>query len=182
MPDYAAEFEAAAAEARRLTDDLTDEQFNWRPGPHRWSIAECLSHLTQTATCYLPVLQTAVERGEEHDLRGAGPYRLGWFGGWFARAMEPPPKRRFRAPGAVVPNSAGPRDVACSAYCYRNAAVAQLARRASGLDLGRVRMRSPLIPLMRFSLAAGFSILAAHERRHLWQAKQVAKEPGFPQR
>jgi hypothetical protein len=53
-------------------------------------------------------------------------------------------------------------------------------RRSSGLDLGRIKFRSPLIPLLRLSLGTWFQFLLAHERRHLWQARQVRQELRFP--
>ena len=46
-------------------------------------------------------------------------------------------------------------------------------RRADGLDLRRARGRSPALPLIKWSLGALFAITLAHERRHLWQARQV---------
>jgi hypothetical protein len=30
------------------------------------------------------------------------------------------------------------------------------------------------------SLNSAFALMAAHERRHLWQARQVIAAPGFP--
>jgi len=46
-------------------------------------------------------------------------------------------------------------------------------RRADGLDLVRPRGRSPALPLIKWSLGALIAITLAHERRHLWQARQV---------
>lgn len=60
----------------------------------------------------------------------------------------------------------------------------RLARRlgdAKGLDAGRVKVRSPFIPLLRVDLVSAFRVVAAHERRHLWQARRVKEEPGFPE-
>jgi hypothetical protein len=33
---------------------------------------------------------------------------------------------------------------------------------------------------VRFSIATGLFVIAAHDRRHLWQAEQVKQAPGFP--
>ena len=46
-------------------------------------------------------------------------------------------------------------------------------RLADGLDLRRARGRSPAFPLVKWSLGSQFAITLAHERRHLWQARQV---------
>ena len=51
---------------------------------------------------------------------------------------------------------------------------------ADGLDLGGIRMSSPISRRFKMSLGQWFAFLAAHERRHLWQAWQVRKDPAFP--
>jgi hypothetical protein len=50
----------------------------------------------------------------------------------------------------------------------------------AGLDLNRIRFHNPFIGLLRFTVGAGFLIVAAHDRRHLWQAEQVRQSAGFP--
>jgi hypothetical protein len=53
-------------------------------------------------------------------------------------------------------------------------------RQANGLDLARARVRSPVGAWLRFSLGAGFALMAAHERRHIWQARRITEMPAFP--
>jgi hypothetical protein len=48
-------------------------------------------------------------------------------------------------------------------------------QRYGGIDLTGVTFPNPLIPGVRFSLATGLHVLAAHERRHLWQAWRVRR-------
>lgn len=60
------------------------------------------------------------------------------------------------------------------------AEVRDLLREAAGIDLNRTRFVNPFIPLVRFTVGTGFLVIAAHERRHLWQAERVKANPGFP--
>jgi hypothetical protein len=53
-------------------------------------------------------------------------------------------------------------------------------KQADGLDLRRVRARSPVIAWLKYSLGISFAAYLAHQRRHLWQARQVRNAPGFP--
>jgi hypothetical protein len=53
-------------------------------------------------------------------------------------------------------------------------------RQANGLDLARAKVRSPTYAWLRFSLGSGFALMLAHERRHLWQARNVVNHPLFP--
>jgi hypothetical protein len=56
----------------------------------------------------------------------------------------------------------------------------RLARRAGRVDLARVKLESPASARVKLSLGETFALLAAHERRHLWQARQVKDHPSFP--
>jgi hypothetical protein len=43
-----------------------------------------------------------------------------------------------------------------------------------------VKARSPVSKRIRFSLGAAFAAISAHQRRHLWQARQLRNDPAFP--
>ena len=96
--------------------------------------------------------------------------------------MEPPPKRRLPtvrafapAPGSAYEIDAVLRDFEAVGEEYRACLAA-----ARGLDLRRVRVRSPASRLLRFPLGGYIRGQTAHERRHLWQAGQVISDPRFP--
>lgn len=176
-----AALETTAADARALTNGLSDEQINWRRAPDAWSIAECLMHLTETSAVYAPAFERVIGRARERGRTGTGPFTMNWTGHWFAGLLEPPPKRRFKAPRAFRPrHRTRPAGAVVRDHAEANRTIQNLVRSADGLHLGRIRMASPLTPLLRFNLDAAFRIHAAHERRHLWQARQVREAEGFP--
>jgi hypothetical protein len=47
---------------------------------------------------------------------------------------------------------------------------------AGGLDLRRVKVATPISPLLKMSLGMMFAQVAAHERRHLQQAWRVREK------
>lgn len=182
LEDCRRQFEANRREAASLCAALGAEQFNWRPGRGRWSIAECLVHLNISAAVYGPQIDAAIERGQERGLFASGPFRYGFLSRWFRSSLEPPVRRRYRTLRRFVPPLGVRYDVA--EVLEQFAAVGRRwedwLRRANGLDLVRVKVRSPALPLLRFELGALLGGMAAHERRHLWQAHQVRAQPGFP--
>jgi hypothetical protein len=58
--------------------------------------------------------------------------------------------------------------------------LADRVRTADGLDLKRQRVISPVSRLLRLPLGAYFAFVIAHDRRHLWQARNVRAAPEFP--
>ncbi len=48
------------------------------------------------------------------------------------------------------------------------------------VDYNKTRIRSPVTPLMRYSLADAFVITVLHAQRHLAQARRVRESHQFP--
>jgi hypothetical protein len=175
-----AEFEAARADARDLLAGIGDPAFNWRRVPGTWSMAECIDHLNLTGRKYLRALDRAIEDGRARGLLGAGPFRYGLLEGWVVRAMDAPPMFRIKAPRAFVPAPTAPLAESLAAFLALQDDFQACLARASGLDLGKVKARSPVSRHLRFSLGKAFAGIAAHQRRHLWQARQMRADPQFP--
>lgn len=182
LDDYARQFREAREHASRLTRGLSQEQFNWRPAPGRWSVAECLVHLTVTATQICAKTRTAIARGRERGLTGSGPFRYGWLSQWFEASMEPPPRRRLPTAKVFEPTPGSDYRIedVLKDFEAAGAEYQECLRTARGLDLQRIKVPSPVSSLIRFPLGGYFRGQTAHERRHLWQAEQVLKAPGFP--
>lgn len=174
------ELQQVVADAAALTASLTDRQFAWKPAADAWSIGECLSHLNATARHCLPKLDEAIARGIRDGRYADGPFRYGWLDRFVVHAIEPPSCWHFGSPRAFLPEPDESRhDVLAAFRGFQDQLVDRL-RRADGLDLVRVRVTSPVASWRRFSLGAAFAAIAAHERRHLWQARRVAALPEFP--
>jgi hypothetical protein len=178
----AEELDAADRDAKALLGGLDDLQVSWQPhGGQAWSIAQCLHHLARANSEYLRPMGEALRRARERGRLRRGPVPPGLVGAWFIRQLEPPPRREMRAPRAIVPSSALPAAEALRLFLDSQAAVRRLLEESADLDLA-VRFANPFVPGLRFRTAAGFRIVAAHERRHLWQARRVLESPGFPAR
>jgi hypothetical protein len=166
--------------AEELVRDLDDERFNWRPDERSWSIAQCLDHLNVASRVYVVPMREALEKARRKGADRRGPIQPGPLGRWFVASLEPPPKRRLSAPKKIVPAARKGRAEVMEEWRRAQAEVRDLLREAAGLDLNRTRFVNPFIPLLRFSVGTGFRVIAAHERRHLWQGEKVRANPGFP--
>lgn len=173
LDDYRGQFEALKREAEELLDGLTEAQFNWRASPGRWSIAECLVHLNVTARLYLPLIKSATEEARLRRLFGQGPFRHGFLVNWLIRTTEPPPKLKTKAPKIFVPPPDQPLETVMGDFMSLQDQMLERIQEANGLHLSRVKIVSPVSRFLRMSLGQSFAFLAAHERRHLWQAREV---------
>jgi hypothetical protein len=167
------ELNANSHNAEELCRGLSEEQLSWRPEPGRWSIAELLVHLNLTNQTYVPAIEVAVREGRSRGLTApAQPFELGFVGAQFARSMEPQ-RMKMSAPKMICPLLQGPAVEALPQFLRSQDLVVRAMDASDGLDLASVKFTSPFFKLLRLSAIAGFAVIAAHERRHLWQAEQI---------
>jgi hypothetical protein len=167
--------DAAERDAHKLVTGLTEARAAWRSEPGAWSVAECIDHLATANRIYLAAMRPSAERALRDGRRRTGPARPGLIGGWFVKYLEPPvkPRLKSKAPGTIRPRTAPPLETAMTSFLESQADVRTFLRTYADIDLTGVRFPNPFIRGVRFSLATGLHVIAAHERRHLWQAWRV---------
>jgi hypothetical protein len=168
------------ARANALAKRLNLTQMTWQPKDSEgWSILECLDHLAITTNVYLDAMQASVG-----DARTGGEAAVFHTAGLpstkFANSQEPPPRTKFPAPGKIRPRPTLHPESILPEFLKTMDRVSSLVASSGGKDLNSVRFRNPLVPLLRFTISTGFLTIAAHGRRHLWQAEAVTQEPDFP--
>jgi hypothetical protein len=173
VEDLKRQFAAIVADARALADSSSEDAFNRQPAPGRWSPAQCIEHLNITARKMLPGLNGAAEKIRQQGTPASGPTRHGWLMGWLIASMEPPPKRRFKTGTAFVPPSQLSKTQVMNDFLALHDELARTLESLNGLDLNGATMPSPFFKLLRYKVGSAFALHAAHDRRHLWQAKEA---------
>jgi hypothetical protein len=167
--------DSAERDARALVSGLTEEAGTWRAHPATWSVAECLDHLATGNRVYLDAMWPPAERAIARGDWRRRPAQPGLVGRWFVRTLEPPVKAPFKrkAPRKIRPRHSPALSDAMADFLAAQNDVRAFLRKYATIDLARVRFPNPFIRGVRFSLATGLHVIAAHERRHLWQAWRV---------
>jgi hypothetical protein len=173
LEEYYRQFEGIASEAKELAAGLTEAQFNWRPGVGQWSVEECLAHLTIVGQVEIKAVETAVERAKAKGITGTGPFEYPIWERYILRETEPPVRHAMSAPKRFTPLHQQPVTGILPTFLHLQRQFLIQIERADGLDLRRVKVPTPITRLLRLSLGATFAQAAAHERRHLAQARKV---------
>jgi hypothetical protein len=171
------ELRQATEEVRRLVDSTDRSTWAQAPGPHRWSVAECVVHLNLTSEAYLPLLQHAVGQGRQKGHSG-GRYGYDLTGRLLRWLIEPPVRIGVKTKPPFVPT--GPmvkESVKAEFVAFQEQLEAQLSD-ANGLDLTALKVLSPFSSLIRYNVFSAFKILTAHQRRHVWQARRALETLG----
>lgn len=180
IDDFRKQFEQISADADALVTPLGEEQFVWKPGPNRWSIAECLEHMNATARAYLPAIDEGIADAIRYGAYAEGPFQYSLVGRIFSRMMEPPARFRMRAAPDKQPGPERPKRETLAGFRAYQVQYVDRLRQANGIDLSRSCVRSPFASWIRIPLGSAFASMAAHERRHLWQARKITEMAGFP--
>lgn len=176
-----AEAERNNAAARQLVSGLDEDQMNWKPAPEKWSIAQCLDHLAVTSNKFEPYLTAAIARGREKWPADSAPlYRPTLMGGWLIKQVVPETGRNLPAPKVFRPSQSSKIHGALEIFLKQQERFLEFVRKTDGIDYNRTRLRSPVTPLMRYSLADAFVVTVVHGQRHLAQARRVREAAGFP--
>jgi len=167
-------------ELEGLVDGVSETQFHWSPQPGAWSIGQCIDHLNVALQQYLVILEPAIANTRKSGALSEGPFVYGFLSRMFLRMTLPPVKRRFSAPKVFVPGTQKKMAMVLAEWKTLHERLSKTLESASGIDLKRVKVPSPASSLMKISLGMAFWILTAHEKRHLWQARNVRNAKGFP--
>jgi hypothetical protein len=163
-----------------IVANLDDAQFTWRPAADRWSIGECFEHLNLTAAAYVPAIDATIADARSRNLCSEGPFAYPMLERLFVAWSEPPVRRRGKAFKRYRPTPRLSRQAVMDAFSGWQDRLSERIHSADGLDLRRARRRSPILPIMKWSLGTMFALVLTHERRHIWQARQVRTTKSFP--
>jgi hypothetical protein len=174
---------AAAEEVSRATQSLcaglTEDQLTYRPELDRWSIAHCFDHLRTVNELYFWRLRPAIERARRRGRTGGQPLRLSWLGRKVYGYVLPESPRRIRTQKIFRPADKPPAQ-SWRHFLAGQATLLSLLREAEELPVNRIRVSSPVSPLLRFTLGDALAMMVVHEQRHLLQAQRVREDPYFP--
>lgn len=167
------ELNDATERARKLVQDVDGHRFTVRPDPMRWSAAECLAHLSLTTESFVPLLRKAIDDARQAGRLAAAEPKMDVIGRALRWFLEPPVRKKVKTFAPLVPRSTRAKAEALAEFTMQQERLIELLRGARGLDISRTRIPWPLDARVKYNLFSAFRILAAHERRHLWQAEQA---------
>jgi hypothetical protein len=174
------QFESIKAEAADLAAGLSEFRFNWKPSANEWSIQECLGHLNIVGANQVSKIEEAIDRGRAMSWTEGGPFTYKRWERLLVRITEPPVRRRFKSPRRFIPAPGHPVTAILPTFLHLQDQLMRCVERADGLDLARVKAALPLSSFLKMSLGMVFRQTAAHERRHLAQARRVRESVNFP--
>jgi hypothetical protein len=164
---------SVSLQARKLVSSRSVSGLSWRPEASSWSVAECLDHIAQTTFSFLPPINEAIAVAPALATNRA--LRAGMLARILVRNLAPPYRIRLKALPPIAPQCKD-FDSAWSRFLKAQSQLIETVRSARGLAVDRVKVKSPIYARLRYNIFGALSILAVHERRHLWQVERILQD------
>ncbi len=173
------EIESVIQDVEQNLSGLNRAQFNWKPAPKSWSIAECMKHLLIVYGKYRPQLVKKVAGIPSQEIMA--PYQSSFFGRVMMGFVNPDKFKKTPAPGMLRPKGSSDYDLSVrTEYLSYLNEVNSFVEKADGLNLNKIKINSSVGSIIRFNLGDYFEIESMHNRRHVAQMKRVKAQDGFP--
>ena len=177
------QFGDTSKRGHHLADPLDERTWASRPPDGGWSVAECFIHLNLTAERMLALCRDGLDRTRREsgsDGPRAAPGQAGALsrdltGRLLAWYLEPPYRLKSRTQPAFVPAASAPKADVMASWDREHDAIDAFLTECAGWRIDKARIASPFDPRgrLRYSVYSALLVVAAHERRHLWQAERV---------
>jgi uncharacterized damage-inducible protein DinB len=142
------------------------------PSMGGWSVAEVLEHLIVSADSYLEPLHTLTTQNAGSKADADATWKPSLMGGLLADSLRNP--RKLPAPRLYKPGPK-PRANVLNEFLRRQEDVGRLLVDAGDLDWRAIRMRSPVMPILRMNIGDALTVLVVHAERHAGQIERVLK-------
>jgi hypothetical protein len=164
------QYQTVTDRAINLVSVRSNQELSRRVQPDSWSVAECLDHVALTTRTFSPSMSAAIAKAPK--LTAPRALRTGHLAALLIRALEPPYRVRHKVIACLVPQT---HDFvpAWNGFLDSQTQLANLIRSTIGLAIDQVSIESPACTHASYRLYGALGILAAHQRRHLWQIERI---------
>jgi hypothetical protein len=155
------------------TKGLSDAQWNFKPAPDRWSVAEVMEHLAAAEDMLRGLLQEQVMKTPAVPVRDGDETKKADDG---VLAMVPDRSHKVQAPEPLKPtNRFGSPAAAQKHFVESRATTEDYLKSTAGL-----RAHQADSPLGKLDGYEWVLLIAAHSDRHTKQMMEVKADPNFP--
>jgi hypothetical protein len=152
---------------------LTNEQMNWKPNSHVWSIAQNLDHLIVVNETYYPVLISLKEGRYKTPFIAKIGFIVSFLGKTVLKAVQPDRQRKMKTFPIWEPNTSKVSDDILIRFENHQNELKQKIEEAKELVEKGAIISSPANRNIIYKLETAFDIIVSHEQRHLEQAKEI---------
>lgn len=158
---------------KNLTAGLNEENFNLRPAKNKWSVGECIDHLNSSYAAYNPILKNVIENSKNDSVKNHDEFKSRLMFRVFTAWLEPPYKMKVKTFSIFAPDEKLKLDETVKKFTAGTDEFIEFIQQSEKVELKKTIITSPVSDKLKFQLGELYPFMAAHIRRHIWQAEQV---------
>jgi hypothetical protein len=153
----------------RTTGSLSPTQLQYKPAPDRWSVAECLEHITLTEDLIFGNINNALHRASESSTPSMGDQGI--------VQIVADRSTRVKGPERLMPTGKWAHDGLLDEFESVRRRTAEFAA-TTEVPLRQYSFPHPMLGAI--DCYQWLLLIGAHGERHRAQAEEVIADPGFP--
>lgn len=168
-------FESIIQDTKTLIDGLSKHQLNTPEAHDKWSMLQCIKHLSLSAIPYIKnVEQTLAKKSPSPH---ADTFSSSWRGDFFTRIISPGPDGEVRRPvqtfRSMNPIEMLDMDETLAEFVWLHSELIELIKVSSNYDITKIRVPTALGPIVTLRMGDAFRFLLGHAQRHMVQLKRI---------
>jgi hypothetical protein len=162
------------------TANLSEAQWKFKPGPDRWSVAECAEHLTESETFLRGLLTATLAKSPVDEAKRAARLQDRAAMDLKVASMISDRSQKAQAPEPLRPmGKLGDQTQVIEMFRQRRDETIAMAEQTKEDLRGRFFMMGGA---MEIDLYQMLFLISAHTERHVKQMREVMADPKFPKR
>ncbi|HEY9118065.1 MAG TPA: DinB family protein [Roseivirga sp.] len=168
--------EKALTEVKQIINGLDDHTLNTQEGEGKWSILQCLKHLSIANKIYVENIGNAFEK---YPQKPEETFKSHWKGDYFTKMISPKEKdvvkNKMKTMKSMDPKQALKPKETIEEFFSTHQELIELMRKSENYSLNQVKVPTALGPLVKLRLGDAFRFLLGHLDRHVIQLKRIKK-------
>jgi hypothetical protein len=169
-----------ADETVRAFGRLSAQQINWTPRAGEWSIGQCFDHLIISNRPFFHIVEEIREGRRRQRAWERMPLLPRFFGKLIINTLRPDSGRKAKARPAFYPSTNHIAPGIIATFLEQQNRLLHLMESTRGLDLDGIRITSPVMSFLTYSMMDAYRIIVVHEQNHFVQARRVMESSAFP--
>jgi len=172
LNELAENFNSVFDDKKNKLLNISDEKFNYKISPNKWSIAQIIEHLVISNNLYLPRIKNAMEKKEKSENENT-EFRNSLLGKIIFATMKPESKITFKAPKIFLPSQNNLEKSIVEKYLSQKKEIITAINEAGSFNISKIKVSSPATKLLRLNLGEILLLTYIHNKRHAIQIENI---------
>lgn len=151
---------------------LGKDELNWSPNANTWSIARNIDHLIVINSTYFPVFDAIKAGNYTPPFMSKFGFLVNWMGNFILKSVQPDRKQKIRTLPVWEPRTGDIEEGILGHFSGHQDRLGQYLSELNGVQMV---ISSPGSKFIVYTLDKALDVIIAHEKRHLEQAREIAR-------